>query len=284
MNMAGKAAIGGIFVFAALQVVRPGIPTKPATAEVQASPEVKSVLNKGCYSCHSDERRLSWFDQIVPGYWLVRHDILTAREHLNFSTLGSKAAAAQKAALYEAVNMIQLGAMPLPSFLKLHPGSKVAPAELASLKAYLAPWSTAPGQPPGASPAGDAHQIVAPVLLSAVQPEFNGFPFDPNFEGFALLTTDAEGRYRFKTIKPGGYPAAPGLVRPPHIHFDVRGEVDVLVTQMYFEGEPENDKDWFLQSIPAPGRSRLTVGLLAPTSDFEADSKLAVFDIVLNSG
>jgi protocatechuate 3,4-dioxygenase beta subunit len=79
-------------------------------------------------------------------------------------------------------------------------------------------------------------------------------------------------------------PAAPGLIRPPHIHFDVRGEVDVLVTQMYFAGEPENDKDWFLQSIPAPGRSRLTVELLAPTSDFEADSKLAVFDIVLNSG
>jgi hypothetical protein len=53
----------------------------------------------------------------VPGYWLVRHDILTAREHLNFSTLGSKPVTAQKAALYEAVNMIQLGVMPLPSFL-----------------------------------------------------------------------------------------------------------------------------------------------------------------------
>ena len=57
-------------------------------------------------------------------YWLVRHDILTAREHLNFSTLGSKPAAAQKATLYEAVNMIQLGAMPLPSFKKLHPEAR----------------------------------------------------------------------------------------------------------------------------------------------------------------
>jgi protocatechuate 3,4-dioxygenase beta subunit len=112
----------------------------------------------------------------------------------------------------------------------------------------------------------------------------NPAPLDPNFEGFAILTTDPEGRYRFKTIKPGGYPAAPGLIRPPHIHFDVRGEVDVLVTQMYFEGEPENEKDWFLQSIPAPGRSRLTVKLLPPTPEFEADSNLAVFDIVLNTG
>ena len=155
MNLAGKAAVAGIFVFAVLQVVRPGIPTKPATAEVQASPEVKSVLNKGCYSCHSDERRLSWFDQIVPGYWLVRHDILTARQHLDFSTLGSKPATAQKAALYEAVNMIQLGAMPLPSFLKLHPEAKVTPEELAILKADLAPWSASPNQPVGAPSRND---------------------------------------------------------------------------------------------------------------------------------
>jgi protocatechuate 3,4-dioxygenase, beta subunit len=112
----------------------------------------------------------------------------------------------------------------------------------------------------------------------------NPAPLDPNFEGFAVLTTDAEGRYRFKTIKPGAYPAGPALVRPPHIHFSVRGTVDALVTQLYFDGEPENDTDWFLQSIPARGRSLITVKLLAPTPEFEAESKLAVFDIVLNKG
>ena len=106
-------------------------------------PEVKRILEKDCYSCHSDQRRLSWFDQIVPGYWLVRHDILTAREHLNFSTLGAKPAAAQKAELYEAVNMIQLGAMPLPAFVKLHPEAKVTPEDLATLKANLSPWTPA---------------------------------------------------------------------------------------------------------------------------------------------
>ena len=65
----------------------------------------------------------------------MRHDILIAREHLNFSTLGSKPPAVQKAILYEAANMIQLGAMPLPSFLKLHPEAKVTPQELLVLRA-----------------------------------------------------------------------------------------------------------------------------------------------------
>ena len=67
----------------------------------------------------------------------MRHDVLTAREHLDFSTLGAKPPAVQKAALYESVNMIQLGAMPLPAFVKLHPEAKVTPEDLATLKAHL---------------------------------------------------------------------------------------------------------------------------------------------------
>ena len=37
----------------------------------------------------------------------------------------------------------------------------------------------------------------------------NPAPLDPNFEGFGVVTTDAEGRYRFKTIKPAAYPTGP---------------------------------------------------------------------------
>jgi hypothetical protein len=192
MSMVGTVIVAGMSVFAVLQVFRPGIPAKPATAELQAPPEVRHILDKDCYSCHSDQRRLSWFDQIVPGYWLVRHDILTAREHLNLSTLGSKPAAVQKAALYEAVNMIQLGAMPLPQFVKLHPEAKVTPEELATLKAYLAPWVPAPnptGKAPDSVSAGP-HQAVS---LAMIQPEFNGFLFEPDFENWKLISTTDRG-------------------------------------------------------------------------------------------
>ncbi|MGC1374175.1 MAG: cytochrome P460 family protein [Candidatus Sulfotelmatobacter sp.] len=182
----------GAVIFAALQLVRPGIPAKPATAELQAPAEVKRVFEKDCYSCHSDERRLAWFDQIEPGYWLVRHDILTARRRLNFSTLGSKPAAAQKATLYEAVNMIQLGEMPLPRFLALHPDAKVTPAELVTLKAYLAPWSSAPSQPGNPHPAATG-EAPPHVPLAAVQPEFDGFPFDASFETWKPISTTDRG-------------------------------------------------------------------------------------------
>ena len=192
MSAVGKVIVAGVVVFALLQLVRPSIPVKPATAELQAPPEVRHILDKDCYSCHSDQRRLSWFDQIAPGYWLVRHDILTAREHLDFSTLGSKPAALQKATLYEAVNMIQLGAMPLPQFVKLHPEARVTPNELAALKAYLMPWAPTPNQS-GKAPESVSAEASEPTSLAMIQPEFNGLPFDPNFKSWRLISTTDRG-------------------------------------------------------------------------------------------
>jgi hypothetical protein len=201
MKILGRLIVAGVVIFALLQLVRPAIPAEPATAELQAPAEVKQVLEKGCYSCHSDQRRLSWFDEIVPGYWLVRHDILIAREHLNFSTLGAKPAAAQKGTLYEAVNMIQLGAMPLPRFLRLHPGARVSPDELATLKAYLAPWTPALQPPTNPQAAMTSAEAPAPVNLATVQPEFNGLAFDPSFESWKPLSfTDRGDNRSFRFI------------------------------------------------------------------------------------
>ena len=62
---------------------------------------------------------------------------------------------------------------------------------------------------------------------------------DPGFQGFGAVTTDAEGGYRFRTIKPVPYPG-----RTPHIHFAVlEGGRRRLVSQMFIEGEPGNARD-----------------------------------------
>jgi protocatechuate 3,4-dioxygenase beta subunit len=111
----------------------------------------------------------------------------------------------------------------------------------------------------------------------------NPQPLDPNFEGFASLLTDAEGRYRFKTIKPGGYPAGVGASRPPHIHFDVTGRLNRLITQMYFPGEPLNDDDIFM-ATSREFRQLLVADVGKPTADLEPDSLLARWDIVLEQG
>jgi hypothetical protein len=181
-------AAGALFVLA--QLVRPTIPAKPNTAEIQAPPAVRQILNKSCYSCHSDERRLAWFDQIEPAYLIARHDILIARSHLNFSSLGSAPPAVQRTKLFEAVNMIQLGAMPLPQFVALHRDASVSPEELAELKACLARWANKPSLPVDIPKGGSA---TARISLSVVRPEPNGLAFDPSFENWKLISTTDRG-------------------------------------------------------------------------------------------
>jgi protocatechuate 3,4-dioxygenase, beta subunit len=66
-------------------------------------------------------------------------------------------------------------------------------------------------------------------------------PLDPNFTGVGRCLTDAEGRYRFVTVRPGAYPWRnhPNAWRAAHIHFSLFGRAFVqrLVTQMYFPNE-----------------------------------------------
>jgi protocatechuate 3,4-dioxygenase beta subunit len=110
----------------------------------------------------------------------------------------------------------------------------------------------------------------------------NSAPLDPNFDGYATVMTDAEGRYRFKTVKPGAYPVVADYVRPPHIHYDITGRVNRLITQMYFAGEALNERDPLLQQSWA--KDSLIARMMPPTSAEEADAKLVVWDIVLIQG
>ena len=79
-------------------------------------------------------------------------------------------------------------------------------------------------------------------------------PLDPNFRGFGRVMTDAKGRYRFTTVKPGAYPWRnhPNAWRPAHIHFSVFGHtmLERLITQMYFPGDPLLGYDPIFNSVP----------------------------------
>lgn len=102
----------------------------------------------------------------------------------------------------------------------------------------------------------------------------NDSPLDPAFQYYGRVLTDKLGRYKFRTIKPGAYPATRSWMRPPHIHFKVRAAgYGELTTQMYFEGDPEIEKDSIYQAI-SPSQRKLVVvkfdaGSSTPTGDFK---------------
>jgi len=193
-----------LFIFLGLQFVRPRLTNPPVTADLQAPPEVKQILRNSCYSCHSNETRLPWFDQVVPAYWLAAGDVREARRHLNFSELGSRPPALQKAALFEAVNQIQLGAMPLPSYRLVHHGAIVTPAQLAVLRAYLhppAPQTAAPAADVAAADAQFSHWIRPGAAPLKVQPAPNGIEFPADYKNWkAIASSDRFDNHTMRVI------------------------------------------------------------------------------------
>ena len=97
----------------------------------------------------------------------------------------------------------------------------------------------------------------------------NPAPLDPNFQSWGQCTTDAQGAYGFKTIKPAPYPLGflddgeadeDAGYRTPHIHFRVaRRGYHELVTQCYFPGETLNAKDGPLNNLSEDEQARLMV-------------------------
>lgn len=92
----------------------------------------------------------------------------------------------------------------------------------------------------------------------------NDAELDEHFQYWGRTTTDADGDYRFLTIRPGAYPASADWIRPPHIHYKIAAPgFRSLTTQLYFDGDPLNAKDRILRSLPPEVRARV-IAKLAP--------------------
>lgn len=95
---------------------------------------------------------------------------------------------------------------------------------------------------------------------------------DPAFQGFGRVAVDAQGDYRFRTLRPAPYPG-----RTPHIHVKVRlGSRELLTTQLYVEGDPGNERDAIWRRLDPADRAAVTVPF-----ERAADELRARFEIVV---
>jgi protocatechuate 3,4-dioxygenase, beta subunit len=95
---------------------------------------------------------------------------------------------------------------------------------------------------------------------------------DPAFQGFGRVSVGSAGEYRFRTIRPVLYSG-----RTPHIHVKVKlGKRELLTTQMYVAGDPNNERDFLWRRLAAADRDAITVAFQA-----DADGLRARFPIVV---
>jgi hypothetical protein len=181
-----------VVAFVGIQFIRPALTNPPVTADIDAPADVKKILETSCYNCHSNETRLPWFDHIVPAYWIAARDVRQGRARLNFSDIGKLPAAQQKAALFESVSQIELGAMPLPAYRRVHPESEIKPEQLEVLKSYLV---AAPSLQPTTSDEINAanaqyeKRIQASGASPAVSPAPNGITFLPDYKNWRAISS-----------------------------------------------------------------------------------------------
>jgi protocatechuate 3,4-dioxygenase alpha subunit len=90
-------------------------------------------------------------------------------------------------------------------------------------------------------------------------------PLTPGVRGFGRVPTDAEGRFRFFTIKPGPVADPQGGLQAPHLLVSVfmRGLLKRLVTRVYFPDEARNADDRVLRLVPVERRGTLVARPLA---------------------
>jgi protocatechuate 3,4-dioxygenase beta subunit len=95
---------------------------------------------------------------------------------------------------------------------------------------------------------------------------------DAAFQGFGRVTVDAQGQYRFRTIRPVPYTG-----RTPHIHLKARlGTRELLTTQVYVAGDARNGRDGLWRSLDAGDRAALSVPFVAGSEGWRATFPVVV--------
>ena len=95
---------------------------------------------------------------------------------------------------------------------------------------------------------------------------------DPHFQGFGRVRVGADGRYRFRTIRPVAYGG-----RTPHIHVKVKlGARELLTTQLYVEGDPHNERDFIWRRLDDQARAMVTAPFVAGTDGLRATFPIVV--------
>jgi protocatechuate 3,4-dioxygenase, beta subunit len=102
---------------------------------------------------------------------------------------------------------------------------------------------------------------------------------DSHFQGFGKFSTNSKGEYRFRTIKPVPYPG-----RTPHIHVKVKkGERELLTTQLFVAGHPQNRTDGVLLGVRDVIDRELLIVDFKPIKSSRIGELSAHFDIVLGA-
>ena len=99
--------------------------------------EVRTVLDKACMDCHSNNTRYRWYFKIQPLDWWLTHHINEGKQELNFDEYTNKPLRYQYHRMESTVDQIKKDEMPLNSYLWVHKDAVLTDSE----KNVLISWA-----------------------------------------------------------------------------------------------------------------------------------------------
>jgi hypothetical protein len=129
MRRSATAGIALAAIFGLTQCVR-FTPENPSVrGDLVAPSDVKSLLRRGCYDCHSNETTWPWYSSVAPASWVVHHEVTDGRRHLNFSEWTEYASDPQTAAqkLREIAQFVRSGDMAPWYYRLFHSQGRLTP-------------------------------------------------------------------------------------------------------------------------------------------------------------
>ncbi len=126
-----------VLVLAAALVLLQFVPierTNPSGgAEVPAPPEVRAILKRACYDCHSNETTWPWYSRVAPFSFLLGRDVREGRREINFSTFANDPLKRRQRKWMEIPEQVQKGEMPPWFYTAVHPEARLSDADRAAL-------------------------------------------------------------------------------------------------------------------------------------------------------
>lgn len=99
--------------------------------------DVKTILNKACNDCHSNNSNYPWYANLQPVHWWMEKHIKDGKKHLNYDEYTNRPLRYQYHKMEETIEMIKEGEMPLNSYTWTHKDAKLSEEE----KTKLISWA-----------------------------------------------------------------------------------------------------------------------------------------------
>jgi hypothetical protein len=143
MSKKKKVLIVIISLLIIIQFIRPernvavAYTSTDITHSVTVSPEVKNILEKSCYDCHSNHTEYPWYANVQPIAGWLAHHVDEGKDELNFSEFDTYKLKRKTHKLKEVIEQVKKGEMPMSSYLIIHKNAALSEEQ----KSILVKWA-----------------------------------------------------------------------------------------------------------------------------------------------